>query len=51
MFFREVQEAFKENDMKKAINILTKMKYYYSIDTKIKELKQKLGIPDQKIPR
>lgn len=43
---REVQEAFEKKDVKKAKNILTKMKYYYTIDYKIKELKQKLGIPD-----
>lgn len=43
---REVQEAFEKKDMKKAKDVLTKMKYYYTIDHKIKELKQKLGIPD-----
>uniref|UniRef100_A0A1B6G6W6 J domain-containing protein n=1 Tax=Cuerna arida TaxID=1464854 RepID=A0A1B6G6W6_9HEMI len=42
----KVAEAFDLNNIEAAKKLLTKMKYYHSIETKIKEIKQKLNIPD-----
>ncbi|KAG8312673.1 hypothetical protein J6590_018313 [Homalodisca vitripennis] len=42
----KVAEAFDSNNIEAAKKLLTKMKYYHSIETKIKEIKQKLNIPD-----
>uniref|UniRef100_A0A1B6HTT0 J domain-containing protein n=1 Tax=Homalodisca liturata TaxID=320908 RepID=A0A1B6HTT0_9HEMI len=42
----KVAEAFDSNNIEAAKKLLTKMKYYHSIETKIKEIKQKLSIPD-----
>ncbi|XP_034944701.1 iron-sulfur cluster co-chaperone protein HscB [Chelonus insularis] len=41
---REVAEAFKNDDIQKAQHILLKMKYYASLDEKLKALKRSLGI-------
>uniref|UniRef100_A0A1B6KGD9 J domain-containing protein n=1 Tax=Graphocephala atropunctata TaxID=36148 RepID=A0A1B6KGD9_9HEMI len=42
----KVGEAFDSNNIEVAKKLLTNMKYYRSIETKIKEIKQKLNIPD-----
>lgn len=44
--FRKTTEAFNSNNIEEAKKLLTEMKYYSSIDSKIKEMKQKLNIPD-----
>lgn len=43
---RELLAAFQKDDIVSAKEILTKLKYYSSIDSKLKEIKQNLGIPD-----
>uniref|UniRef100_A0A1B6D1F7 J domain-containing protein n=1 Tax=Clastoptera arizonana TaxID=38151 RepID=A0A1B6D1F7_9HEMI len=43
---KEVNDAFEKCDITAAKEKLTKMKYYSSIQEKLKELKQKLAIPD-----
>ncbi|CAD6221209.1 GSCOCG00005090001-RA-CDS [Cotesia congregata] len=40
----QLSEAFKTNDIEKARYFLVKMKYFTSIDDRLKELKDKLGI-------
>ncbi|XP_075216096.1 iron-sulfur cluster co-chaperone protein HscB-like protein, mitochondrial [Lycorma delicatula] len=41
-----LSKAFNEDDIAAAREILTKLKYYSSIDTKIKQMKEKLGSTD-----
>jgi hypothetical protein len=43
-FLRQVAEAFSKEDIKTATMILIKMKYYNSIDNRLKKLKHDLGI-------
>jgi len=43
-FLRQVAEAFNKEDIKTATMILIKMKYYNSIDNRLKKLKHDLGI-------
>lgn len=45
-FFRQVADAFSNNDTEQAKEVLIKMKYYTSIENKLKALKQDLGIVD-----
>lgn len=43
-FFRQVTEAFYKEDIETATKILIKMKYYDTIDNRLKKLKHDLGI-------
>lgn len=43
---KKVADAFDNNDMEKAKEVLVKMKYYASIENRLKALKQDLGIVD-----
>lgn len=45
-FFRQVADAFSNNDTEQAKEVLMKMKYYTSIENRLKALKQDLGIVD-----
>jgi hypothetical protein len=44
LFCRDVARAFSAGDIDAAKEVLIKMKYYSSIGTRIKDLKQKSGI-------
>lgn len=43
-FFRQVAEAFSKDDIELVTTILTRMKYYDTIDNRLKKLKHDLGI-------
>lgn len=43
-FYRQVAEAFYKEDIKMATKILIRMKYYNSINNRLKKLKHDLGL-------
>lgn len=43
-FEDELEESFKEKDYKRAISIVSKMKYYKNVDERLKDLKLKFDL-------
>jgi len=42
--FRKIDDAFKDNNLEQAKILLAKLKYYSSLEDKIRELKRRIGI-------